>query len=424
MLALYHKLKHRDFVLLVPLVALSLYVRLRYFFFLASSGKGFPDAADSQWYLAYARSLMTDFKIGLHMNDLLYFGYNMLLTVLLMLFKDPVAILFIQAVTAGLSVILVFKIARMLFNRTTAVIASILYGYSWDITLWTTYILTDSFFISLLLLCVFLLLKSFESGKTAYKALFVASAAYLFIFRPTGILSLLFILIYIAIRMDKPKALRFVRRHKYTLGGIAAALVAVGAYALFGGKLAPLVQSLQYNAKLVLYNIYARGWVYDQPTPGAIFYKPDYTIDIGNSLILSFLVHNWDHVAAIYARRVVAFLGRWVWLTDLSTFGGIKTFVSNMVPTALFVAGFVASIVNGIFKKASIVWLCILAIFIFCIVLFIDGMYRYRAPSIPFIAIAVAYGADSVARAAFAIGKKAIGKLPWKRKSTNLKSGL
>lgn len=419
MLALYRRLINRDFILLIPLIALSLYFRLRYFFFLKSSGKGFPDAADSQWYLAYARSLMTDFHIGLSMNDILYVGYNMLLTVLLILFKDPVSVLFIQAVAASLSVILVYQIARMLFNRTTAVIASLFYAYSWDITLWSTYILTDSFFISLLLLCVYFLLKSLETGKTSYKVLFIVTAAYMCVFRPTGLLSFLFMLVYLVIRMDKAKAWRFIVKHKYALGAGAAVVVALGVAVIASGKLAPFVTSLQYNAKLVLYNIYARGWVYDQPTPGAFFYKPDYRIDIGNSLIVSFLVHNWDHVAVLYARRVIAFPGRWVWVTDLSTIQGIKTFASNMLPTVLFVIGTIAAIVNRTFKKASIVWLSIFAIFMFCIVLFIDGMYRYRAPSIPFIAIAAAYGLDSLIRIAIHIGKRTIGKLPWRRKTAD-----
>jgi len=42
MLALYRRLINRDFILLIPLIALSLYFRLRYFFFLKSSEKAFP----------------------------------------------------------------------------------------------------------------------------------------------------------------------------------------------------------------------------------------------------------------------------------------------------------------------------------------------------------------------------------------------
>lgn len=423
MIRLYHQFKNKDFLYLIPLIALSLRVRLQYFYYLQSSGKGFPDAADSQWYLAYARSLIADFKIGLHMNDILYFGYNLLLALLLAVFKDPATIVLIQAVTASLSIILVFKIARMLFNRTTAVIASLIYAYSWDITLWSTYILTDSFFISLLLLCVYFLLKSLESDNKIYTVLFVATSAYLLLFRPTGILSLAFITIYLIIRMDKRKALAFARKHKYGIGTALTAAAAVLVCLLLAGKLNPLAASLQFNAKMVLYNVYAKGWIYDHATPHDVFYRPDYTIDIGNSLILSFLIHNWDHVLAIYARRIVAFLGRWVWQTDLGSLSGIKKFASDILPFVLFLIGSIAAIVNGLFKKASIIWLIILAVFVFCIMLFIDGMYRYKAPSIPFIGIAAAYGAYSIFNAIVGFVRKGAGKLPWKNKIRDWRAG-
>jgi len=409
------KSKYWDILFILPLLALSLWIRLRYFYYLLHSGKGFPDAADSQWYLAYARSLMTDFKVGLHMNDLLYVGYNLTLAALLSIFKDPAAVLFIQAVTAGLSMLLVYAIARMLFNRTTAVIASFFYAYSWDITLWSTYILTDSFFISLLLLCIYFLLKSFDSGKTRFKVLFAITALYMFLFRPTGVLSLAFIMIYIIIRMDKTKAAMFIKKYRYAIGGLIAAAIALFVVLLSTGKLAPLTASLQLNAKMVLYNIYAKGWIYDHPSPNDHYFKPDYRIDIGHSLIISFLVHNWDHVLVVYAKRAVAFLGRWVWQTDLTTMAGIKKFAKDLPPLVLFLIGTVAAFVQGRFKKASIVWLTVLAIFIFCIVLFIDGMYRYRAPSIPFIAIIVAFGAASVIHVAIILVGRA-GKQLWRNK--------
>ena len=116
------------------------------FFVLLTSGHGLPQSTDSQWYLDYANALVANFCDGVDMNDVLYLGYNLLLSLLLYIFKDPVIIVFIQAVTAALGVILVYKIANMLFNRTTAIIAALFYCAAWDITLWSMYILSDSFF--------------------------------------------------------------------------------------------------------------------------------------------------------------------------------------------------------------------------------------------------------------------------------------
>ncbi|GAA3409692.1 glycosyltransferase family 39 protein [Paenibacillus hodogayensis] len=415
MYRLFIRFKDRDWLYLIPLVLLSLAVRFRYFFVQLRSEQGLPTSPDSEWYLDYAHALMADFRIGLDMNDIMYAGYNLLLTLLLAIFKDPVAVVFIQVATAGLSVILVYKIARMLFNRTTAFIASVFYGYSWDITLWSTYILTDSFFISLLLTSVYLLLKSFESDKKRYKILFAASALYMFVFRPAGILTILFMLLYIWIRMDKRKLLRWIADRRTVVFSVLAAAVAVLGILLASGRLAPFLESLEENALKVLYNMYAHGWVYDKPSEHDYPFKADFTIDIANSAIVSFLVHNGDQIIGLYGKRIVAFLGRWVWETDLGSVHGVLRFVRYILPTVLFVLGTVAAIVAGTFRKASVLWLVTLAVFVFCVIFFIDGLYRYKAPSIPFIAIAAAYGADRIIRGLLVIAKKYTGMLLWNK---------
>jgi hypothetical protein len=413
---LYRKYKDREYIYIIPLVLLSLSVRLRYFYYLLTSGKGFPQSDDSQWYLDYAHALLADFRIGLHMNDIMYVGYNLLLTLLVAIFKDPVYVILVQAVAASLSVILVYKIALMLFNRTTAIIASFFYcNYSWGITLWSMYILSDSFFIDLLLLNVYFLLMFINTHKKKFRVLFIATAVFMIFFRPTGIISLGFIMFYILLNLPRKSVIDFIKRHRLVIGGSLTATVAVFAFLYTGGKLDLLLESMQFNAKKVLYNIYANGWIYDKPSPHDHYFRPDYNINILNSLIVSFIINNWDDVSVIYGKRIIAFLGRWVWETNLGSKRGILRFAVNLLPTFLFLAGTVAAIANGVFRKTSIVWLNILTAFVFCIVFFIDGMYRYKAPGIPFIAIVVAYGADRIIRLAISIAKTYAGKLLWNK---------
>ncbi|WP_158302038.1 glycosyltransferase family 39 protein [Paenibacillus mesophilus] len=413
LIRVFHYCKDKDFIYLIPFVLLSLKVRLQYFYFLKSPGQSFPEAADSTWYLEYARALIAGKRIGTSMDDLMYMGYNFLLALLIAIFENPITIIFIQAVTAGLSVILVFKIARMLFNRTTAIIASYFYCYhTWGITLWSMYVLSDSFFISLLLLTVYLLLKSMESAKKLYKILFVASSLYLFVFKPTGIVAVFFILVYVLINVPKQSLVGFIVKYRVALVSVAAAVSVAGLLLLLGGKLDPLVSSMQFNIKKVLYNIYAKGWIYDMPSPHDHPFKADYNINIMNSLTISFIVNNWDHISVLYAKRMVAFLGRWVWTTDLSSTGGIVAFAKNMIPTFLFLTGTVVAIVSGVFRRTAVVWLLVLAVFMFCIVFFIDGMYRYRTPSIPFTVIIVAYGAERIIHFAIVLVKAAYIRLP------------
>ncbi|MFC6227980.1 glycosyltransferase family 39 protein [Paenibacillus allorhizosphaerae] len=368
---------------------------------------------------------MTSFKIGLHMDDILYLGYNLLLTLLLAVFKDPIAIIFIQVIVAGLSVILVYNIARMLFNRVTAVIASYFYAYSWDITLWSTYILSDSFFITLLLLSIYCLLKAIDTKKKKYTVLFVLISVLMLVFRPAGIMSVAFIMLYIAI-IHRKTMTAFIVKYRLAIGGVVTAAVVACIFLFLNHKLDPLIESMQFNAKKVLYNIYANGWIYDRPSPYDYKYRPDYTINVLNSLILSFIINNWDHVLIIYAKRTVAFLGRWVWQTDLQSVNGIIKFAKQSLPTALFMTGTIAAIVNRLFRKASVVWLTIFAVFVFCIIFFIDGLYRYRAPAMPFMIIVAAYGADRGIRLVWIVAKIMMGKLSryGRRKSTDCSSGI
>lgn len=417
---IYHKYKNHELIYIVPLALLSLWIRLRYFFYLLNSGKGFPQSDDTQWYLDYAYSLMANYKVGLDMNDILYIGYNVLLTLMLAVFKDPVVIIFIQVVTASLSVILVYKIAKLIFNRMTAIIASLFYAYSWDITLWSTYILTDSFFISLLLLNVFCLLKFYDSGKNAYKILFIVTAVYMLIFRPAGIITVSFIMIYILINFNRATLLGFLKRYKYVIGSMLLVAFISCLYIFAGDKLDPLIASMQFNAKKVLYNIYATGWIFDKPSPYDHKYRPDYTISIFNSLILSFIINNWDHILWLYGRRALALLGRWVFTIDLTNIRGVLRFGWYSLPTVLFLFGTFAIIRNGLSRKASILWLAILASCVFCIIFFIDSMYRYRVPSLPFVFIAVAYGADRGIHFIILVTKKYAGKLLWNKQKYSL----
>ncbi len=403
---LYHKCKDGDAVWLVPLVIVATARILDYFFWLLRSGAGIPKCDDTTWYLNYANNLLANLQNGLDIDDTLYFGYNILLSLLLAIFRDPVAVVLIQGVVAGLSVILVYKIARMLFTKTTAIIASIFYIGAWDVTLWSTYLLSDSFFLSLLLLTVYSMLMALETGRRGYRILFLVSASYLFIFRPTGIPIVAVLTLYIFYRLPRPAVAAFLARHRTALCAAGAVAVTGGGYLYFSGALDPFFDSLQINIIKVIYKNYAKGLIYDYTSPYDHPFRADYTVDIGNSFLLSFMVHNWDNVAVLYMKRAVAFLGHWVWKTDFGSLIGVYIFLENFWPAALFAAGTIAAVTDRRFAKAAPLWLITFAVFAFCLFLFIDWMYRYRLPAIPFIAIVAAYGAERLAYGVVAVAKK------------------
>ena len=397
----------KDFITLPVLIILSLYRTAGHAWWLVLTGRGLPKSSDSYWYISYACGLLENFSIGLNIDEVLYLGYNLLLALLLGLFKSSVTVVLIQAVTASLAIILVYRIALLLFNRTTAVLAGLFYLYIWDITLWSTYVLSDSFFVSLLLLCVYLLLRAMEPGSRRYKVVFAVAALYMCVFRPTGVLIMAMMVLYIGSRLDTKKMAALLQKYKsWCLGFLGVAVVLAG-YFYSRSVFDPLIRSLQYNAKLVLYNVYAKGWIYDIPTAYDFFFRPNYSIDISNSLVLSFLVHNWESISVLYARRAIAFLGAWTWQIPIRNWVDAMYFAFKLLPTVFFIIGTVVALRNGKFGRAAILWLIVFAVFAFCVLLFIDAMYRYRFPAMPFIAMVVAYGLDRTISGGWSLAKRA-----------------
>jgi len=388
--------QEQELIFLAPLTLLVIAKNMLYLCWLLFSGRGLPQSDDGKWYINYSGAFLENLRDGLDVNDILYFGYNALLSVLMAIFRDPVAVIVIQGITAGLGVILVYKIAAMLFNLRTAVIASLFYACIYEFTRWSLYILSDSFFVSLLLLCVYFLLMAIDTQEERYRRLFFAAALYLVIFRPTGIVIMVFIALYVLLQLQRKTLLLFFARHRRWIGAVAMLVLAVLAYLYINNKMVLFFHSVQYEVQKILYDIYARGWVYDKSTPFDHVYRPDYALTVQDSAILSFIFNNWENIIILCAKRAVAFLGTWVWDANFTSVLGFLSAIVNLVPAFLFLTGTVLAIKNGLFKRASIVWMPVVAVYLFCVVLFIDAMYRYQFPALPFIAIVAAYGAERI----------------------------
>jgi len=276
------------------------------------------------------------------------------------------------------------------------VIASIFYACIYEFTRWSLYILSDSFFVSLLLLCVYFLLRALHTAEERYRRLFFAAALYLVIFRPTGIVIMAFIAVYVLLQLDRKTLLMFFTKHRRWIGAVTMLVLAALAYLYINNKMALFLHSMQVEVQKVLYDIYAKGWVYDKSTPFDHVYRPDYAMTVQDSAILSFIFNNWENIVILCAKRAVAFLGTWVWDANFTSVLGMLSAIVNLVPAFLFLTGTVLAIKNGLFKRASIVWMPVVAVYLFCVVLFIDAMYRYQFPALPFIAIVAAYGMERI----------------------------
>ena len=369
------------------LILFSLVTRLGYFFVRLSSGEGLPEAYDTEWYLEHARRILTDFKISLDFNGVFYLGYYTLLSMLLLIFKSQTAIIFIQMVINAVSVVLVYRIAFLLFkNRRVAFISGLFYTFTMPLIYWSFFILTDSFFVTLILLNVYLLLKFYETKSRKYLLLFITTSLYILVFRPTGISTLAFIALYIIINLDFSKIMRIYRL--WVISGLIA-IVLVISFVLLKGYLTPLFGSLSRNLEELIWYHYVPGHIFDASERFAYKYTANFSINHFNSFPVSFFINNWNHILVLYLFRAFLF-----WAPIVTTpFSLDKLYI---VFAFLFGAiGFIYLIRRTDLRKTSIILFVIFSIWFFCIIFFMDSSFRYRVPALVFLNFIAALGVDN-----------------------------
>lgn len=383
---------------ILPLIIISLIPRIGYFLFELYSFDGLPVAYDTEWYLEHAYAFLASLKVDMDVNGIFYLGYYSLLALLLGIFKSSTVIVLFQMIVNALTVVLVYKISHALFNRRTAVLAGIIYAITFQIIYWSIFIITDSFFISLLLLTVYLLIMSYKSESAMYRYLFVACSLYMLIFRPTGLVTLTFIFVYIMINLNY-RGLKdyWIGKRLYLLLAGLVIILTAGLLIIKSGLLDSLIYSLEGHLIWLLSENYATGRLFDIETPYDYKYEAQMDTNYFNNFALSFFINNWNHILVLYARRAMTFLGVWVWkIGDADLLIKLKYLLPIALGGLLGIAGISSIVRNRILKETSILFLVVLSIQFFCLIFFMDSAYRYRVPSLVFLGILVAYGIDRV----------------------------
>lgn len=370
------------------LLLASLAYYFYYFWSVKTSPAGLPMPEDSLWYLEYAYNMLDNFNLSFHVNDILYIGYNMLLVFLLWLFNSTETIVIVQTLCTALAVVLVYKIAFLIFNRSTAFLASLFYAFSLDLNIWTVYILSDSFFSIILLINIFSLIQYFIVKKQAYKYISLLSCIAVLFFRPNGLINFVFIVPWLVFMFDRERITSLFQKNKKILLATFTGIFLSLCFLLYLDKLDLFFESLHYNFKLLLYNVYAKGWIYDIDTKYTHKWFPNYTI-IGDWELFSFIYFNWQDILVMMQKKAAVFLGYWVVYSDAKY--KLSMFIFS-IPTIFFAIGTVGCFVNKKMRATSLLFLTISSVFLFCIVFFVDSMYRYRAPVMPYIYIIMAYG--------------------------------
>jgi len=386
--------KHADFKYLLPIISISIITRVCYFLWRLIVEQGVPKTQDSHWYLDHAGDLLSGARFHIDFNGILYFGYYGLLAVFLAIFKSETVFVLLQVLVNALSVIFVYKISEMLLNKRTAVIASLIYALTYELIYWSAFLLTDSLFVSVLLMTVYFLLKSFNTKRKADIFIFSAGVAYMCFIRPSGIVTIAFIFVYIFINMDLKKITSLIisyRRYILVCTVISASL---GFIIIYRGFLNPFVSSLYWNLRWLLLDNYSSGRIFDVKTPYDHVYNAVKENSHLNNFVISFFIDNWKHILILYGKRLLGFWGTWMWNYNLTSPAGIIKFVVRLSPVIAMLTGILRIIRQKIYDRTSILILMIVSTQLFCTIFFIDSAWRYRLPSLAFVGILTGYGID------------------------------
>ncbi len=384
------KLKKNDFAYMLFLSVIALYPRLRYFFSQYYSPAGLPRANDTAWYIEHANTLLHSFKIDIHYNGIFYLGYYGLLALMLFVFKTEALVIFVQVLVNAFSVSLVYKIASIVFNRRAGIFAGLLYAFTWSVISWSMFILSDSFFISLLLLNVYFLLCYYKFSNRKYLYCFLISSFYMVFFRPTGIITLTFILLYIMINLNLKSAKAFLARRTAVLVSCFVILGGITVYVLTSGVLNSLFTSFKWSIMWILYTVYSNGQIFDVPTRFDYKFDAIKTVNYFDNFFISYFINNWYHIIVLYCRKAVFF-----WAFSLKDFLQHIKYQSYFIVAYFFsFIGLLSIFKQKLLKRASVLMLVILSIQIFCIVFFMDSSFRYRDPALVFLNMIAGFGID------------------------------
>jgi 4-amino-4-deoxy-L-arabinose transferase-like glycosyltransferase len=153
---------------------------------------GIKVANDSPSYIEYATDIAAHFSFD-QGHYLRYVGYPFFVALFFLLGLPLSAVVFGQVVLSGLAATCGYRLTRSLSNQNAAFLATLLFVCWPDVQAWNFYILTESLFISLLVVCFFFLSRA-SSFPSLIPGLVVA--VMLALVRPNGFIVLIAVLLY------------------------------------------------------------------------------------------------------------------------------------------------------------------------------------------------------------------------------------
>lgn len=388
----YVRTHKKEIIVYIILAVIALIPRITFYFDRLLSVKGLPRTHDTAWYIKHANLLISNFQIDMDFNGIFYFSFYSLLAVLLLIFKSQSIIVFIQMVINALTVILVYKLCLEFTSRRVAVIAGILYSFLWPVIFWSAFIITDSLFISLMVLQAYLAVKASKYKQRNHFVYLSIVSLYMMFFRPTGVVSLGFVLLYLAVNFN---FFQYVRQKAkwFILGAIALVACIFAVEKVIYSH--DLTASLLRNMWWLLDENYSKGMIYDIKTPYDYKFQAKMPKYLEEFFILKYFFYNFFDIMVLYGKRLVSFFGVWVWkFKERGINYQIKHLLPSLIGVTCITIGYWRFKANKMFKVASITLFMSGSIVFFTVFFFMDAAYRYRIPALVFLIIPLAQGID------------------------------
>ncbi|MDZ7842831.1 MAG: hypothetical protein U5R46_18715 [Gammaproteobacteria bacterium] len=179
-------------------------------------------ASDTGRYLAGADALLNGTALPGKSGS--YLGYNMFVAVFRFSGLGPAAIVAGQILLAAVACVCMFHLGSKLGGARAGLLAAGLYAVYPDVQMWNFYVLTESIFISMLIISVFLLVN--VRGPVGY-ALVVPVVVFTILVRPNGIILAAAVFAFAVFRMFQRR--RYAMLLVLGLGAAVLALIAVSA---------------------------------------------------------------------------------------------------------------------------------------------------------------------------------------------------
>lgn len=148
---------------------------------------GIKIANDSPRYLEYSNLIITK-NIFYKAHDFWYLSYVLFITIVKLFTDNCLYIVLLQIILSWLSVIAIYKSSFLLFkDNTIAFASSFAYLSFFEISSWNFYVLTESFYSSMMCITIYLVIRTHLNPN--YKNLILCFLACLvtFFIKPTGI---------------------------------------------------------------------------------------------------------------------------------------------------------------------------------------------------------------------------------------------